>query len=466
MMWTILRVRWNRFWGSKEAVHMRRASQGVFGVLRGVIFVGFTVQIIFGLGWSVQNFTKIQHFAADTTLVYPLLERALEGVGKLLHIPYFCILYLLQAGAAAWAVLFFLKTLDLFEKNRFLKVWAVLAVLTNLMVVQCLFAKLPNSFLAGGLILLIALCVRQIRDRKVSRTVSAVVLWGILSVFGREYLLFGAVVLILEHVILLTQRSWKRGLGGIFAVLLFALIMNCGYSFLEKKGVYFDKAPTLTEAAFSRFTWNTVLFDDRIVLESVGREMSMEDVLKSQNYADVVFGETIPALKKKLGEEETLRFLREAVKEAWQAGKKTILHDMMWDFAGYLIPPYIVGRQLDGEGFRSLNVRNYEIMGRNTPVLTQNYMYFETVWFPVSVLTAFLCLILKRILWGRGRKFPYAGLFCVVTAISQALWYTVTNGEGFMDYKKAAVIVIFWEMFIIFTAFTEAKNESEQEELG
>ena len=69
-------------------------------VIRGLLFIGFTVQILLGAGWMWGNFLQVQDFGEPESALYRGLMDLTGGCPQ--------ILYLLQTGAAFFAVYYFL----------------------------------------------------------------------------------------------------------------------------------------------------------------------------------------------------------------------------------------------------------------------------------------------------------------------------------------------------------------------
>ena len=428
---------------------MRKTAEGIISVLRGVFFVGFTVQGILGLMWMAGNFTKRQSLKTDSGLLYPLILKIAEGMGKIFHIPYFCIVYVLQIAAAAWAVWLFLKVFQIFEERFWLRIWSVTVILTNFMTTQCLLALLPNAFLASGVLIFCALTFRIKKQGNSADTGKNIILlcfvWIVLTGLSGEYLVFALLLLPASFLIL----YGKKMLWTVFAGLTVTAVLGLGF------GMEF------WEASFSRFTWNTFFYGGQEVPGFVRDVLSEEELFSLQLYADVIPAETIPAIESRLGEKEARKFFRDSIKYAWMNSKTVILHDIAWDLLGYTVSPIIVGLQLKGEGFRSLSTRNYELMERENPVLTRFYVNYEICWARALLAAGLLWMVLCFAVTGMngGRE---AVFFCGLSGAVEAVWYTF-QGAGIMDYKQTIVAVMFWEILCCALIDRERGTDKERE---
>ena len=98
---------------------MQRAVRHISAILGRVIFIGFSIQIVFGMTWMCLNFSKLPQFGESffyveisknficdeyTGILYPvflLLARGLEGLAGL---PYYCVMYVVQLLVACYAI--------------------------------------------------------------------------------------------------------------------------------------------------------------------------------------------------------------------------------------------------------------------------------------------------------------------------------------------------------------------------
>jgi len=140
----------------------------------GAFALLMTVQMVLGIGWMTANIGQLPLFEETPLLVeaarsgsmdeymgflYPLLIRLTLGVEKMLHIPYYVLLYILQLVSAGYAIIYMLN-----YNSRILGVGKLKVVKTGLVLgylltfpqlLQLHFAVLPYSLaMSVGLVLI------------------------------------------------------------------------------------------------------------------------------------------------------------------------------------------------------------------------------------------------------------------------------------------------------------------------
>ena len=135
---------------------MKRAAAGITGILKGILFIGFSIQMIMGIVWMCFNFIHLQDFGEPEGILYPVLRNALGGAYPLL--------YLIQLCAAFLAAHFFLQSL--YPAKGFLSVWRDFVLLTFPMAMQCHLALSPHSLVSSFVLLEAAFAIRLCRDRE------------------------------------------------------------------------------------------------------------------------------------------------------------------------------------------------------------------------------------------------------------------------------------------------------------
>lgn len=167
-------------------------------------------------------------------------------------------------------------------------------------------------------------------------------------------------------------------------------------------------------------------------------------------YADNISRELVPYLEQEFGAERAKEIFLESAKEAWGLSGKQILHEIAWDAFGYSLSPAANRLLLAGRGYTTCCGRNYDIMRRNTPMLTKYYVDYGCWWFGVGLAITvpgeILCLCGRRRFVrksGSVGKFLFCLGVCVVTCGIVVVWYTM-QGAGIMDYKHTIVTGSLW----------------------
>ncbi|MDL2302760.1 hypothetical protein LJC58_10500, partial [Lachnospiraceae bacterium OttesenSCG-928-D06] len=127
-------------------------------------------------------------------------------------------------------------------------------------------------------------------------------------------------------------------------------------------------------------------------------------------------------------------------------GKRRIVGRLLQDFTSYIMPQLMLKPQLAGDMYASYTPGNYEIMKRNTPGLTKEYVRYGCFLFQLVII---LGIILWGLLWFTKRKErnigESRGNWRIILFISLfiGVYYTM-EGAGMMDYKNTIMLMIFW----------------------
>lgn len=429
---------------------MRRVARHLSAIAGRVLFIGFSVQIAFGLVWMLCNFGVRQNFApSGTGILYPVL---------LWLTPHYCILYLLQAVVALWTGYFFLKTI---HPNFFWNIWGSFAIFTVPMGMQCHLALLPDSLISSLVLMECALfwraAVGQKREQGAenkpmpmmeNRTIlfaGMAMCWLLLALLDEMYFYFGGILPLVLLLVTVCGRERFRIvplilLFGAFAGLIFGL-----YDLAKTTGRYEKKQKRVAEMLFDRFVWSTILKDWGEWPQPLEDLVQGQILMNTSYYADGLARDLEPALSPVLSQEEMDALFTELAQEAWKLYPKRILRECGWDLAGYVFSPTIAGLMLHGRGCVSYCLRNYDIMGRKAPKLTRYYVDYACWWFSVAfflavLLEVFTVLAAKKL--PSGRKLGCLAAFAAACGCP-VLWY-VMQGAGIMDYKRTVFITGLW----------------------
>lgn len=369
-------------------------------VVKGILFIGFSIQIILGIVWMCCNFMRIQDFAAPDTTLYGGLFRLLGEVAPLM--------YVLQLAAAFAAGYFFLQSL--LPVNVPFAVWRTLALVTFPFAMQCHLALQPHSFVGTLFLMVFAFVIRGMRRK----------------------------------------RDWCFG--------IICLVLLVGMTGVADR----DNREALQEKGFAgalacRLSWSTLLNDVAYWPEEL-REIASE---KYDVYFDAMISPEnmemwLDAIRESVGKEKAREYYELMLKTSLDNRLPIIVRQIGWDVLGYTFSPILVQMQMDGEGYDSYTGRNYENMRREFPVLTGFYVDYSCWWF---ALVLALCVVgsvvslaerhlgkkvavaakaRKRFCLGKGRI-----MACIVLA---TVWVAVLTlrGAGMLDYKWAIAVNQLW----------------------
>lgn len=364
-------------------------------VLKGMLFIGFSIQIVLGVCWICGNFGQVQDFGAPESALY---RGILWLVGENPMV-----LYSLQLLIAFFAGFLFLQ--KLWPAGIVFALWRGLALLTFPFALQCHLALQPHS-LMGSAFLLLLLAVLQIRRKQMAGPMLAA--FGCAAIFAG---LSGAV------------DSDRRE--------------SAGYS--------------IEGALASRFAWPTLWndFDGYgAALQIVPKSVVWEASFSPDNMK--LFQEN---LESQVGTETARNYYLQMAKAGWQYHGPMVIRQIGWDVLGYTVTPIIFPLQMAGEAYDSYSGRNYEIMRENTPILTRDYVDYGCWWFQWMLLIS-ACLALCMGISQSGAENPVQqknlwrkwvlpiGICCVLSGLLVLL--LTMRGAGKMDYRQTIAINELW----------------------
>lgn len=373
--------------------YVKKAAPYARAVLRGMLFIGFSVQIVLGVCWTCCNFGGIQSFGEPDSALYAAVLGLLGGTAPAM--------YLLQLAAAFLAGYLFLQRLQ--PVGRGLAVWRGLALLTFPFALQCHLALQPYSLMGSCFLLLLLALLELCRKRAALPLLAA--------------LACGAMFL---------------GLGGALD------------SDRQESPAYSPEG-----AMASRFAWPTLWNDyDHYEEElwTIVQPCAWEASLSPDN-----MGPLLERLEDQVGTEAARAYYLQMAKVAWDRHAPGILRQICWDMLGYAAIPVIFPLQMEGRAYDSYSARNYEVMREGAPILTRSYVDYGCWWFAwMLVISAFLLLIRPleengggirdaRRRWGRR----VAGGICILACGILVVALTM-RGAGRMDYRETIAVDIVW----------------------
>lgn len=424
-------------------------------VFKGILFIGFSIQIVLGVIWMCFNFASFQEFGQYKSVAYSALY-ALTG-----RHPW--VMYLLQIALAYLACDRFLNVLRPAERK--MRIWRTLALLTFPMAMQCHLAILPWSF-AGSLLFLewaFAVEILQKGGRPWKRAYEGMaVCWIILACLLPEYRLLGGVPVLFTLVFYLKRfrREPKKACTRVLVAVLAGCLAAGGGTVLKRASGIEDRS--ISFALASRMVWPS-LWADHYGWPEEMQEALGEKIWETSFCPDNMDRILKPLMEEAFGTEQADAYYRLIAKNAWVHRTSVILTQIRWDVLGYGVTPIVLRTQLEGGNYDSYSGRNYEIMRNHTPVLTKLYVAYSCWWFPISMIFAFLltvlyCMWKKCFIW----KDIIGGLLvCVLTACILVILYTM-RGSGMMDYKMSFAVSSIWPAWAL-TVLREEESSGEKQ---
>lgn len=453
-------------------------------VVQGIIFIGFSVQIVLGLVWMACNIFSVQDFAEVTTGAYAGITYLFRRVCPLL--------YVLQILAALYAGARLTGQLCGCGKRGFFSLWGSLALLTLPMAMQCHLALLPHSFVcSAGLLQMSFFCELFRTDgvlkpgmaSKNSEYYENSELPGRKEVFRLrlvagicgcylaqaallpEYALMGAAAP--AAALLLARKGMARERKRLQIVLILAVTAAAAVgihtAWPAEAGENDISGPEWT--LFKRVCWPTIWQDSQDMPPELAEAVSpvLWDCHSYPGEMDAVFK---PAVEAAMDAEEAKRQLTAMMAGTWEEHYPMIIRQIGWDVLGYSVTPVILQAQLSGDAYESCSGRNYAIMRSHTPILTERYVSYGSWWFAAAVILTALLLGIRLVM----REKPYGvterRLFLAILpyAVCSVLWYAL-QGAGIMDYKYTVLVNQFWILWSLKT-LADGSGPSRNREKG
>ena len=401
-----------------ECVKLRKMAKGLAEVLTRVAILGMSAQVLLGLFWILTHFPtfpkyeeslfllKVQEslgFDEYTGILYPLLMRLLSMVAGAFSMPFYCLIYVIQLGVAAWAAFYFVAGLGGMKRAAgWFRALIALALLTMPVSLQCHLAVLPYSLAGSFFLMQLGMLLRAVRRGEVAdhdgakawkgwkrpawNLVRMGLAWTLQAFLLPEYYLFGGLLLVF-------------------------------YGLWEAFGKREDKEASAKEEAARVFP---ILLLAAVFLSLIPCVMKMtiaEDSGHGSNLAAATFQNSAD------------KSLKEAVKDA----------------VAYELSPAFHLLALNGKGHYTQLAKNQEIMRWRTPFWTTVFISFGG-WCFLGILLLGACLQAATLIRRQGKRRFLAireliALF--LTGMAMVAYYSLWAG-GAMDDKKTYVIALLW----------------------
>ncbi len=455
----------------KIRVSVQKAAGHISALLKGVLFIGISIQTVIGIVWMCCNFPHVPQFGES--IFYMQVSRTLrcdEYTGILYPVFLWIvrrnhyIVYVLQLAAAYAAARRFLRVF--LPAGKWKLVWGSLALMTIPVVMQCHMAMLPCSFAASLLLLELSLlteAVKKEEERTLGKLAQLSLCWLALALLLPEYLYLGAVPVVLFGFCCRRQWRGRRRIeryGLLMAAAFIGMILGIN-SLTQTQGLYgrLRKTPLMTLT--QRISWTHILADYEGWPWQIVYYVNEETLLAATEYADGMDRFFFPAMERNVADqvitqEQAVGYYLTLIETAWRWHKSIIIREIAWDILGYGASPAFLQCFLAGEGYDTYSGRNYDFFLEYTPELSKFYMDYGCWWFIAAAVLTALLQVLRLSGSGAGKR-TEAGpvLCCLITAGVMVLWYTM-RGAGMQDYKNTAVIVQLWMAWSVLRGCREA----------
>lgn len=422
-------------------------------LLKGILFIGFSIQISFGLVWMCFNFMSVQAFGEPEGILYPLLLRVFGGVPQLL--------YLLQLGFAGFSARALLKPAD--GERIFWQSWRVLAILTLPPLLQCHLALLPYSFVCSFAFLEVSFCRKAMCDElgvSCAELAGGAACWFALALFLPEYGWLGGIPLILT-VLLRLPTLIKQLKRMVYCLLIIAAFGGMIVSADSLTGALEGRESSIWFSLAHRFAWPTV-WNDSVAwpeeLRTIAQPVLLETTYSSGNMERLLK----PTIENAVDAGQAETYYRQMVSLAWRRHGSMIIRQMGLDAFVYVLPQVILPLQLEGRGYDSFSGRNYEVMLGKHPWVTKYYVNYGCWWFVVgfgiALLLTVVCLAGREKLFEREKRGFL--IMCALSAGTVTAYYLM-RGSGMSDYKCTIAVSAIWTVWMLYCMRRERQNGGE-----
>lgn len=434
---------------------MKKAVGYLITLLKGILFIGFSIQIIFGLIWMCFNFMHVQAFGEPEGILYPFLLRIFGSVPQ--------VLYLLQLGFAWFCAEELLKPILNCSKT-FLRSWYVPVLLTLPFSMQCHLALLPYSFVCSFLFLEVSFCRNAMyAEQNIScvELTKGAVCWLLLALLLPEYKWLGAVppvLTVLIRVPVLVKELRRMA----YSLLIIAAFGGMIVSLDRLSGVLGEQENSFWFSMAHRAAWPTLWYDSGGWPDEL--KTDAEPVLWETTYSPGNMEKFLkPTLEDAAGAEQADIYYRQMAVWAWHLHRSMIIRQMGLDAFVYVLPQVIFPFQLEGIGYDSFSGRNYEIMLGKHFRLTKYYVNYSCWWFAVAFGAALLLAVLHAAMGEKPVKRRQPGVL-IICALSAGVitGYYVMRGAGMSDYKCTLAVSSAWTVWMLYCMRQMPRNDSKQ----
>ena len=447
-------------------------------ILARVLIPGFGLQILLGVLWACLQFPYVQEFgeslllqkAAETFtcdeymgIAYLLVIRAAKALSFLIPLPEHCFIYAAQLLAATAAAIFFLNSLESVRaRGKLFRVWAVLALLTLPMAMQCHLAVLPHS-LATSLMLMqlgVSLRGRKAKGKEALLLTACGLLWLGETLLLPSFEFLGGAVFVWTGLRDVLRRLPVRGEGaaarqagadlqGAVRLLLLCgamagLVIQIG-AFSRQEGAHGRMQNSLQAAAFRRFVWDDFgeLYADWPA--ELKEALTQEEIAECNKYPERksrILGEKVDGV---YGRERAREIYWTVAKAGMRIRWKRNLKEILMDGAGYGAAPLANLILMEGKGQKSYAAMNYEVMRMKAPKVTSLYVRFGGWLFGGAALISLLLLVMAFLKADGAERteLARAGAPLLMLCVVFVLFFTFQGG-GVMDHKNVLPVTTLW----------------------
>lgn len=410
---------------------MQKILERCLAVIRGVIMIGFGIQIILGILWMCNAFAGLHS-----------LGRGIVCVG--------------QIAMLSAAFCFLLKRTG--RGGMFSLCFVTLSVLTFPMVMQCLVAE-DVRVPAAALLMVETGCILPgfypLEQKNRTLLGLAGFCWLAVGLLRSEYLWLGMIPMLFH---LLFGREEKNEQHRMLYVQRKVLLTLATAGLIAGISSFYRPPADFMTIVTDRVAWTTLGLNYEELDWEYRKSMSYSRLGESSYEATGVKEILVPYLVKRLGEHDARVVMKELTAIAWRDHRGRIIKEIIWDLAGYTVPALVVPIQLQGRAYESYTGLNYRQLLQAAPRLGKFYLEYGCWWF----LTA---LVLRAAVWLLAERSIRKEMLLMFGSIVLfgTLYYTL-SGAGKMDYKNILFVNCVWLAWLASAVVRSGNTDGEESE--
>lgn len=462
-------------------------------VLGRLLYIGFSIQIVFGIIWMAKNIGYVQMFGdasynvtlsgvlsgdGDTGVLYPAIVLLTRALGEITFVPWYSYLYILQIMLAVIAGYLLMAETKVFGNKRRRFVWGSLVLATFPPIMQIHTAILVNSFLLSLFMLQAVFIIKAwkcIHDNKSVTAdyvyaISGVALFWLLMSLTKWFCFFiGAIPVVATFIAIAVMAVKNRGyvdgkrnpiglyearkivISSFVTMMLFCGLVIGIDKLTNDTNLSQRGEVSIDKLMFERLAWKAGFGRGDALLTGFNGIVDSNVLYGTMLHQDNIRLEFEPELESKVGIEEAERLYRQTNLAIWKYSRSEVIKDFAKDMAGYAMPQVMLRIFLEKNKYITYTPRNYDSFKRNSAVLSKYYMDYSLLWFVISLIIGVIIIGLRIAgkLVKADRRITGAYIVIGITCICIAI-RNVMLGNCMYDYKEAGSAMVTWFM-ILFT---------------
>lgn len=437
---------------------MEKITRILREIVKRILFIGCSIQIVLGTIWMCLNLPYLQAFSVDWGIFSTPLYEGLKSLYPLVYMGQIVLAF--GAGYELFSVFFG-------KSDPFRCVFGSLVLLTFPFALQCHLAVSPYSLCYSVSLLLCALLIRLCRREQTAKhLVEAFLCLAILALLCRMVFWAGwctvTVVLLAQTAAAIFRRK-TASCGRI--ILLFLALSGCmfGTAYLLRTNL----VPTSEEVGFSvlcRTGWPSLYKGENLLPEEQWEaleEYYSGSQISLSEFIEAVYPGILEQYGVRRGTEMFWEISRSCVRLEWPY----LIKQCVGDGLGNLFLPLWYQRQLSGAWYASSLGRNYEMFLLHTPVISSLAARYCILGYPFFCFFTFLLYLV------RGKKSGKTGLAGMVLFALFCAVLATLRGAGMLDGKETLVSNLLLYIIAVILMFSSepvlpvGNKESEEREV-